>query len=121
MRIVASVGVALALALPGWASPPRRATLNLQSVEPLVVRGEGFGRAERVTVVARYPGAQQIVNLAARQNGRFTAAFTLVVTECAPLTVRAIGAKGSRAILQREPVCARPNDNPKRKPKPPRP
>lgn len=111
MRIVATVGFALALALPGWASPPRRATLKLQSVEPLVVRGVGFGRAERVAVVARYPGAQQIVTLTARHNGQFIATFTLEVTQCTPLTIRAIGARGSRAVLQREPGCTRNDED----------
>lgn len=114
MRIVAVAGIAFALALPGWAAPPRRATLELGSVTPLVVHGVGFGRAERVAVIASYPGAQQIVNVTARQNGRFRAAFTLAVKRCTRLTVRAVGAKGSRAVLQVEPGC-RPDKEPKRR------
>ena len=109
MRVVVTVGVALALALPGAAAPPRRATLQLESVSPLVVRGQSFGRSERVAVVASQRGRQQIVNLTAR-GGRFTAAFTLVVDRCKPLNVRAIGSLGSRAILQRDGSCPRPPD-----------
>ena len=62
-------------------------------------------------MVARYPGAQQIVNLTARQNGQFSATFTLAVTQCAPLTVRALGARGSRAVLHRDPGCKPAKDN----------
>lgn len=104
MRLVVVTGVALALALPGWAAPPRRATLELKSVAPLVVRGAGFGRSERVAVVANVRGGQQIVSVTARQ-GRFTASFTLGVDRCKALTVRAIGSLGSRAILQRDAAC----------------
>ena len=105
MRIIATVGVTLVLVLPGWAAPPRRATLKLTTVAPLVVHGVGFGRGERIAVIAGYPGTQQIVNVQARRNGRFSARFTLVLTRCTPLTVRAIGSLGSRAILQRDPAC----------------
>jgi hypothetical protein len=111
MRVIAVVGVALTLALPGAAAPPRRATLKLDSVSPLVVRGVGFGRAEQVAVVANQPGTQQIVNLTARQ-GRFTATFTQTFDRCTALTVRAIGSLGSRAILRLERVCDRPKDKP---------
>jgi hypothetical protein len=104
MRIVATLGIALALALPGWAAPPRRATLNLTSVAPLVVRGVGFGRTEQVAVVASIPGTQQIVHVTARR-GRFAATFSLAVERCTALTVRAIGSLGSRAILQRDAGC----------------
>lgn len=109
MRIIAIVGIALALALPGSAASPRRATLKLASVSPLVVRGHDFGRRERVAVVASQPGMQQIVNVTARQ-GRFAAPFTLVVERCTTLTVRAIGSLGSRAILQRDTGCRPPKD-----------
>jgi hypothetical protein len=109
MRVIAVVGVALALALPGSAAPPRRATLKLDSVSPLVVRGAGFGRGERVAVVANQPGTQQIVNLTARR-GLFTATFTREFDRCAALTIRAIGSLGSRAILQRDGACPPPRE-----------
>ena len=110
MRVVVIVGVALALALPGSAAPPRRAALQLESVSPLVVRGQNFGRVERVAVVASQRGTQQIVNLTAR-NGRFTAAFTIVVDRCKALNVRAIGSLGSRAILRRGAGCAQKKEH----------
>jgi hypothetical protein len=105
MRIVATIGVALALALPGWAAQPRRATLKLETVAPLVVRGVNFGAREQVAVIAATPAGQRIVNIRARSNGRFVAAFGLSLERCAPLTIRAIGSLGSRAILQVEPRC----------------
>jgi hypothetical protein len=114
MRLVAIVGIALFLALPGWAAPPRRATLKLGSVAPLVVRGVDFGAGERVAVVASLQGAQEIVNTKARRNGRFTATFKLGIQRCVPLTVRAIGSLGSRAILQRAPGCS-PTDKAKKR------
>jgi hypothetical protein len=111
MRVVVIFGVALALALPGAAATPRRATLTLESRSPLVVRGLGFGRAERVAVVANQPGRQQILSLTAR-GGRFTATFTQTFDRCTPLTVRALGSLGSRAILQLERACDRPKEKP---------
>jgi hypothetical protein len=115
MRIVAIAGIAFALALPGWAAPPRRATLELASLTPLVVQGTSFGRAEPVAVIASYPGAQQIVNVTAHRNGRFRVNFTLVVKRCTPLTVRAIGARGSRAVLQVDPGCKPPREDDRRR------
>lgn len=105
MRVFAAVVLALVLVLPSWAARPRRAQLDLTSVAPLVVRGIGFGAGERVAVIASYPGAQQIVNITARRNGGFRAVFTLAVTRCTPLTIRAVGGLGSRAILQAQPRC----------------
>jgi hypothetical protein len=105
MRVTAAVVVALVFALPSWGAQPRRATLKLGSVAPLVVRGIGFGAAEHVVVTAAVPGEQRIIEVEARRNGRFAARFTLRLERCTPLTVRAIGALGSRAILQVKPGC----------------
>jgi hypothetical protein len=108
MRVAAAVVVVvLVLALPSWGAQPRPATLKLGSVAPLVVRGIGFGAGEPVVVTAAVPGEQRIVNVAARRNGRFAARFPLRLKRCTPLTVRAIGALGSRAILQVKPGCKR--------------
>jgi hypothetical protein len=104
MRLLIVTGVALAMALPGWAAPAPRAKIELRSNAPLVVHGAGFGRGERVVVIANVPGTQEIVNLTARR-GRFAATFTLSVKRCTALTVRALGSLGSRAILQRDADC----------------
>jgi hypothetical protein len=107
MRIAGAVVLMLVLALPGWAAEPRRATLKLGSVAPLVVQGIDFGAGERVAVTAAVSGKQHIVGVEARKNGRFAARFPLRLERCTPLTVRAIGALGSRAILHVKPGCTR--------------
>ncbi len=105
MRVIGVAVLVLVLALPSWAAQPRRATLKLDSVAPLVVRGLGFGAGEHVVVIAATPDDQRIVEVDARQNGRFTVRFKLRPERCAPLTFRAIGGLGSRAILQVEQAC----------------
>ena len=106
MRFAAAAAVfVLVLALPSWGAQPRRATLKLGSVAPLVVRGIGFGAGEHVVVTAAVPGEQRILDVEARRNGRFAVTFPLRLRRCTPLTVRAIGALGSRAILQVKPGC----------------
>ena len=107
MRFAAAVVLVLVFALPSWAAQPRRATLKLGSVAPLVVRGIGFGAGEHVAVIAAVPGDQHIVELDARRDGRFVAEFPLSLKRCAAITVRAIGTLGSRAILQVKPGCTK--------------
>jgi hypothetical protein len=111
MRAAAAVGLALVLALPAWGAQPRRATLELRSTDPLVVLGRGFAPREPVLVTARAGDARRIVPLVTHRNGTFRARFKkLRLGPCALLTVRAIGTRGSRAILQleAEPGCRRP-------------
>ena len=105
MRPVAAAVLLLVLALPAGAAPPRRATLDLASIAPLVVKGRGFGTVERVALTASAPSAQRVMSVVARRNGSFTARFGLRVEKCTTLTVRAVGVRGSRAILQVEPGC----------------
>lgn len=105
MRAAAAAVLVLVLALPAAAAQPRRATLKLASLAPLVVAGAGFGRSERVVLTASAPNAQRTLALVSRRNGSFTARFRLRLGRCAPLTVRAVGSRGSRAILQVEPGC----------------
>jgi len=105
MRAAAAAVLVLLLALPAAGAPPRRATLKLASLAPLVVHGRGFGKAERVVLTASAPSVQRMLGVVARRNGSFTARFNLRLGRCTPLTVRAVGARGSRAILQVEPGC----------------
>ncbi|HEX4930252.1 MAG TPA: hypothetical protein VFV62_06030 [Gaiellaceae bacterium] len=105
MRAAAAAVLVLLLALPAAAAPPRRATLKLATLAPLVVQGRDFGKAERVVLTATAPNAQRRLAVVARRNGSFTARFNLRLGRCTPLTVRAVGARGSRAILQFEPGC----------------
>ena len=109
MRAAAAVGLALVLALPAWGAQPRRATLELRSIDPVVVRGRGFAPREPVLVTASAPHVRRIVPLIARRNGSFTARFRMLRLErCTPVTIRAVGTRGSRAILQAEPGCRAP-------------
>ena len=105
MRAAAAAVLVLVLALPAAAAPPRRATLELASLAPVVVTGRGFGNLERVTLTASAESAQRVVRVVARRDGSFTARFKLRLGPCATLMVRAIGVRGSRAILQVEPGC----------------
>jgi len=105
MRAAAAVVLVLLLALPAAAASPRRATLKLGTLAPLVVQGRGFGRTERVVLTATAPSAQRMLGVVARRNGSFTARFDLRLGRCTPLTVRAVGVRGSRAILQVQPGC----------------
>lgn len=105
MRPAAAAVLVLVLALPAGAAQPRRATLKLAALAPLVVKGRGFGKGERVVLTASAPSAQRMLGVVARRNGSFTARFDLRLGRCAPLTVRAVGVRGSRAILQVEPGC----------------
>jgi hypothetical protein len=106
MRAAAAVGLALVLALPAAGAKPQRASLQLRSTNPVVVLGRGFVAREPILVTARAENEHAIVPLVARRNGSFTARFKkLRLGPCESLTVRAIGTRGSRAILQAEPGC----------------
>lgn len=109
MRAAAAAVLVLVLALPAAAAPPRRATLELASLAPLVVTGRGFGNLERVALTASAPSAQRMLSVVARRNGSFTARFRLRLGPCATFTVRAVGVRRSRAILQVEPGCTTKN------------
>ena len=104
MRAAAAV-VLLVLALPASAASPRRATLELRALAPLVVKGRGFGKEERVVLTASAPSIRRTTAVRSHGNGSFTARFDLRLGPCVQLTVRAVGARGSRAILQVEPGC----------------
>ena len=110
MRAAAAVGflLVLVLALPAFGAQPRRASLQLVSTEPVVVLGRGFTSREPVFLTATAGTIRRIVPVIARRNGTFKARFRLRLGSCAPVTVLAVGTRGSRAILQYEPDCRRP-------------
>jgi len=110
MRAIAAAVLVFALALPAWGAEPRRATLQLDDRAPLVVKGRGFGTRERVVLTAVAAGARRVVAVRADARGAFKTRFRLRIGRCAQLTVRAVGAGGSRAILQLEPVCDEDDD-----------
>jgi hypothetical protein len=96
----AAAALVLLLALPAWGASPQRAGLLLQSRAPLVVHGRGFDDRERVSLRAIAAEVQRVVTVRADRRGGFSARFPVWLDRCERLTVRAIGAGGSRAILQ---------------------
>lgn len=110
MRVAAAVGLVLVLvfAFPALGAQPRRATLELRSTNPVVVVGRGFVAREPVLLTATAGSIQRIVPLIARRNGTFKARFRLQLGRCAPVSILAVGTRGSRAILQVDPGCRRP-------------
>ena len=105
LRAAAVALVVLVLALPGWGAQRPRASLELAQRAPLTVAGQGFSGREAVTLTAAAAGAVRTVTLDAGHNGHFRARFDLRLARCSPFVVRAVGALGSRAILQVEPGC----------------
>jgi len=105
MRAAAAALVVLILALPSWGAQPRHASLQLAQRAPLTVDGRSFSRRESVTLTAAATGAVRTVLVRASKNGRFRTRFDLRLTRCSAFVVRAVGALGSRAILQVEPGC----------------
>jgi len=115
MRAAAAAWLVLVVALPAAGAPPRHAVLQLKSTSPVIVRGSGFGAAEQVTLTLSAGRVRAAATVRARRNGSFTARFGGVrVNRCAEFTVRAVGRRGSRAILQVSPACERRKGPPKR-------
>ena len=106
MRTVAAAVLVLALVAPAGAAETRRATLALKTLAPLVVEGRGFIPRERVVMTANGSGARRILTIVSGRDGRFRARFRLSLGRCTELTVKAVGARGSRAILQVQPNCS---------------
>jgi hypothetical protein len=107
LRAAAAVVLVLMLAVPAWGAKPQRASLVLRSTEPVVVVGRGFVSGEPVLLTATAGSTRRIVPIISKRNGTFIARFRLRLERCAPLTVLAVGTRGSRAILQVEPGCQR--------------
>lgn len=114
MRVAVVVVLTLVLTVPAAGAPsPRRASLKLESVAPLVVGGKHFGAREPVLVTYFGPDeARRVVGVRAKRNGHFSASFELRLDRCAVFTVRAAGLRGSRAVLQVEPACERKRKGP---------
>ena len=115
MRVAASaVLMMLVLAVPAQgASSPRRASLKLGTVAPLTIVGMQFGAREPVVVT--YLAADETtrrVGVRAKRDGSFQASFDLRLDRCAAFTVRAAGARGSRAVLQVDPACKQKGKGP---------
>ena len=114
MRVAVAAVLMLVFAIPAQgASSPRRASLKLGSVAPLVIGGKQFGAREPVVVT--YIAADETtrrVGVRAKRDGSFKASFELRLDRCTAFTVRAAGARGSRAVLQVEPACKQKDKGP---------
>jgi len=116
---MARVGFALVVALlalaPGAQAEPLRASLQLLDTTPVVVRGAGFGAAERVTVRASVGGRVATKQVVARTAGRFTVRFPglSVGDRCTDAVfLSAVGNRGSRAAYKLPmPQCPPPLAN----------
>jgi hypothetical protein len=123
MRLAVVLALAFVLALPAQGAKPRPA-LSLAAAAPLTVTGTGFGPREPVLLTATFDGKRRFTGPVARRNGTFTARFNARITSCTNLVVRAIGGRGSRAILRTKVACTKkrgPSEGPPREPKPKRP
>lgn len=105
MRAVAAALLALVFALPAAGAEPRRASLQLQSIAPLTVRGQGFGAREPVVLTLLAPRLRRSIAVRATSKGRLKGQYKLRLGRCTTFTVRATGLRGSRAILQVTPDC----------------
>jgi hypothetical protein len=115
MRVVAAAVLTLVLAAPAPGAPsPRRASLKLESLAPLVVSGKQFGAREPVLLTYLAADETRRVGVRAKLDGAFRASFDLRLDRCAMFTVRAAGLRGSRAVLQVEPACKKDKSPPKR-------
>jgi hypothetical protein len=109
---LASVGGGASAAESSRASFLAKPRLVLIDVMPLTVRGSSFKARERVTVsVDIGPTQRGALRLRATRQGGFVAAFRSVpLVRCHPLTIRALGVQGSRAVRQVQygPDCRMP-------------
>ncbi len=113
MRVAVAAVLMLILAVPAQGAPQRRASLKLESLAPLVVRGTQFGYREPVVVTYLGPDRSTLaVGARSNRDGRFEASFDLRLERCTAFTIRAAGARGSRAVLQVEPACKRKGKGP---------
>lgn len=84
-----------------------RPLLQLRTVAPLEVVGQGFGSGEVVRLVVATERLKRARTAISSAKGRLTMRFDLSVKRCAKLTVRAAGSLGSRAVLRRSNSCER--------------
>lgn len=98
------VAALLLLALSAGAANARvhqhryHASLHPLNLTPPTFRGSGFKPHERVTVSLRGPQARS-VHVKANAHGRFRVRLT-AVSACKAWTVRAVGARGGRAVYR---------------------
>ena len=100
----------LARARPAHSSPASLIAASSPGREGVAAmhRSWAFFHESQQDLKWRIGTIKRIVPLIARRNGTFKARFRLSLDRCAPVTVLAVGTRGSRAILQVQPGCRRP-------------
>jgi hypothetical protein len=109
------VTVALATGVLAWGlvaagltgATTRAPSLRLVTRQPLTVAGRGFEPLERVRVVASWESGEAILRTHATRSGSFLVRFSgQRLGRCDALVVRAVGSRGSRALLEPpQPAC----------------
>jgi hypothetical protein len=115
MRIglVVTLVLALALALLGATAiggeSRKKATLRLSSDAPLTLRGANFLPSERVRVTVSGGELRRSKHVTASRAGVFVARFDAAYDRCSGVLARAVGARGSLAVLKLPaPACPAP-------------
>jgi hypothetical protein len=104
MRRVALSLLLVALVLPLAASAVGGAALRIVDRSPLVVQGSGFKRLEPLTVTAIRRQGPLVRRLVATRAGSFSVRFATTVEWCGGAReIRAVGRKGSTAVLTLRP------------------
>ena len=100
--VVAVVLALLLLAVAPAGATRTRPTLKLAKRTPVTVHGVYFKSLERVTVTATVAGIRTAKRVRASQTGSFTLAFgaDVVTDRCSGFVVRAVGARGSVAVVK---------------------
>jgi hypothetical protein len=120
MRIALALAGATALLLGAAGHAASEATkaptLRLTKLAPVQVVGSGFAARERVSVTATLFDETARKTVRAGQRGGFSVAFDgLAADRCTPeLTVRAFGARGSRASAKLPQLLCPPRGDPGR-------
>jgi hypothetical protein len=95
---VTALAAAVALGAGGAADAAKQPTLRIVGTTPLVVRGTNFRPDERVKLLVSY-GRPLVRAVKAGPRGGFVARLGVSVKGCQAVVVQAIGARGSRAMV----------------------
>jgi hypothetical protein len=108
VAILVALGAASGAGAQTEIAPAGKPRLEIVRTVPLTIRGVGFRAGERVRILATGEGADTKW-VTATAAGAFTLRLRVRVGRCIPLVVQAVGAAGSRAMIDRPtPDCFEP-------------
>jgi hypothetical protein len=103
---LAAATLALFAGMSSTAAPAGKASLQLLTLQPLTVRGQGFAARERVRIEV-YGVARATRRLTATRFGTFRTRFDgVTATRCDMVRLVAVGGAGSRASTKMLPAPA---------------